>query len=542
MNDHVLKDTVEQILSISLPIDADLAERAAERVIAYYERAPARIALPAEEVADRIAELWDIWLSSEEAAPKELADAVREAVSADGAMVSLAGDYFKLVAKLEEKCFMERQYAIALAGCAPLIRTLVSEQRLGLDRIRGILNVPGATYDAIRSVLASLDIAPAFKADDIDAIRAADVADVSGYFGDTPPDEADATFRSLLGSFPRSMELGEDICELVYIGYEPYLFMLYFELLTLERCDRFPGRAIYECGPRGAKVKALWNGMYNPTQENPYLNNAKSVYSLDLSWAETKLSRETQNGSLLLANAFDIMAELPYATRRRIAHVTRCYLTLMAGEKQTSTPLPNVSPAMIGRFVERVSATNSMTKGVLDQRLVDYLTMCAHDPDEWLVRGLGSSVNETNAAGRKYGDIEYLSIGDRTRMVAYEAHGGGLRDEYVLDHIHSLEGTARHHVDMARERGEEYRREVEIVYVAHDVSRLEHYRDGHAEEIYGVPFTFRFITFRELAEIAGGFPAASGRVDLFDELVHERISRLPDAYSLKRRYCEIVGI
>lgn len=143
-------------------------------------------------------------------------------------------------------------------------------------------------------------------------------------------------------------ELGDQVCELAYIGFDPYLFMLYFELLTLERCDRFPGRAIYECGPRGSKVKALWNEMYHPTQENPYLNNAKSVYSLDVSWAETKLSRETQNGSLVLADIFDIMSELPYATRKRAARVIRSYLVLIADKGRHSTPIPAPDPDGVG--------------------------------------------------------------------------------------------------------------------------------------------------------------------------------------------------
>lgn len=541
MSSQFLNSVVEQILSASFPIDPDLTVSAAERVIAYYETAPARIALPAVEVSDRLAELWEIWLNSGEPAPRELRDVVRAAVSADEAMGKLAGDYFNLVKKLEEKCFMERQYAIALVGCSPLIRMLVTEQHLGLDRIRGILNVPGATFDAIKSVLSSIGVKPAFDADDIEAIRSADISDVSGYFGDTLPVEADSTFRSLLGSFPRSAELGEDVCELIYIGFEPYLFMLYFELLTLENCDRFPGRAIYECEPRQGKVKALWNAMYHPTQENPYLNNAKSVYSLDTSWAETKLSPEKQNGSLLLARTFDIMAELPYATRRRVAHVIRCYLTLMADESQESTPLPAITDIEIKRFVRRVSGANSLTKGVLDQRLVDFLTMCAYDPDEWVARGIGSSVNETNASGRKYGDVEYLSMADRVHMVAYEAHGGGLRDEYVLDHIHSLEGTVRHHIEAAEERGEDYCRKVEVVYVAHDISRLAAYRDGHSEEICGVPFTFRFVTFDKLVEEVGGVDAVSVRTKLFEDLVHDRISRLPDAYSLKSRYQKLIS-
>lgn len=416
------------------------------------------------------------------------------------------------------------------------------EQHLGLDRIRSVINVPGATFDAIKSVLNGIGIAPSFNLDSVQHVYEGDVEDVSALFGDTPPEEADATFKGLLGNFSRSDSFGEDVCELVYIGFEPYLFLLYYEFLTLESTDRFPGRAVYECNPRGGKVKALWNEMYNPTQENPYLNNAKSVHSLDTAWAETKLSRETQNGSIMLANVFDIMAELPYTTRRRVAHVTRCYLTLMANHKQISTSLPAVTPANVTAFVETVGAANSMTKGVLDQRLVEFLTMCVYGDDDWFPRGLGSSVNESNASGRKYGDVEYYDVRGRKQIHAFEAHGGGLRDEYVEDHVNSLKGTVDYYTNDAAQRDESYEREVEIVYVAHDVSRLMKYRDGYSTSIEGVSFTFRFITFGQLLDEAGGIDAVAKHTGLFDDLIHQRISRLPDAYALKKRYCEAAEV
>lgn len=536
MSSEAIPDVAEVFLAASMPIDPNSMDHAVERVITFYGSAPTAISLPKEEVAERFSEMWDLWFAEGGIPSKELRDVVHEAVGVDPDMERLAGEYFKLVEKLEQKSYMSRAYAVALVGCAPLIRTLVIEQHLGLDRIRSILNVPGATFDAIRSVLGAIGISAAFVVDDIDSIHQADTEDVSAYFGDTPADESEETLKGLLGNFSRNEELWEKVTELVYVRFEPYLFMLYFELLTLETTDRFPGRAIYECGPRGQKVKALWNSMYHPTQENPYLNNAKSVYSLDMAWAETKLSRETQNGSLMLADIFDIMSELPYTTRRRVAHVIRCYLSHVANEKQASTPLPGITPNGIHSFVECVTASNSLTKGVFDQRLVDFLTMCAHDYDKWVARGLGSSVNETNASGRKFGDVEYLSLKDRRTVHAYEAHGGGLRDEYVQNHINSLVGTVKYLTGAAKNRGETFEREVEVAYVAHDISRLNRFRDGHTEEIGGVSFTFRFMTFYDLLEEAGGINSVSGQTELFDDLVHRRISRLPDSYSLKRRY------
>lgn len=541
MNEEIIKDVSEVLLSASLPIEQNLSEIAAKRVVLFYQDAAEGMALSGEEVSSRFSEMWGIWFSDSSQPSRELREVVRVAIASDSKFERLAGEYFKLVDKLVDQAYMSREYAVALVGCAPLIRTLASEQHLGLDRIRSVLNVPGATFDAIKSVLSAIGIPPAFNVDVIPAISASDANDVAGYFGDTLPEDADETFRSLLGKFPRSDEFYDNVTELVFIGFEPYLFILYYELLTLETTDRFPGRAVYECVPRSSKVKALWNQMYHPTQENPYLNNAKSVYSLDEAWAETKLSPQTQNGSMLLAGVFDVMSELPYSTRRRVAHITRCYLVLKASGSQKSTPIAPASAGEIRRFVNRVSSSNSLTKGVLDQRLVDFLTLCLHDENHWIARGLGSSVNESNASGRKFGDVEYLDMETRTRIHAYEAHGGGLRDEYVEDHIHSLDGTVSYYLDAASDRGEEYQRDVRVTYVAHDVSRLTKYRNGCEETIRGIHFTFDFVTFCELLEAAGGIERVSEMERIYDELVHKRISRLPDSYSLKKRYLEIIS-
>ena len=80
-----------------------------------------------------------------------------------------------------------------------------------------------------------------------------------------------------------------------------------------------------------------------------------------------------------------------------------------------------------------------------------------------------------------------------------------------------------------------------MTYVAHDVSRLAKYRSGHEEMIRGVRFTFNFVTFYQLLEVAGGIERVSDMGSIYDELVHRRISRLPDSYSLKKRYLEIIA-
>ena len=67
--------------------------------------------------------MWRFWLENPARPSKELKEVVRAAISVDHEMKEPANNYFKLEEKLEEKQFMARSHAIALIGCAPLIRT-----------------------------------------------------------------------------------------------------------------------------------------------------------------------------------------------------------------------------------------------------------------------------------------------------------------------------------------------------------------------------------------------------------------------------------
>lgn len=155
-----ISEICEALLAASLPIDPNSMESAAIQVADYYENGPEESRIPAEEISDRFGEMWSFWLENYDSPSKELKDVISAAVGVDHGMEELANGYFKLEEKLEEKQFMARSHAIALIGCAPLIRTLVVEQHLGLDRIRGILNVPAATFDAINAVISSIGIDP----------------------------------------------------------------------------------------------------------------------------------------------------------------------------------------------------------------------------------------------------------------------------------------------------------------------------------------------------------------------------------------------
>lgn len=135
-----------------------------------------------------------------------------------------------------------------------------------------------------------------------------------------------------------------------------------------------------------------------------------------------------------------------------------------------------------------------------------------------------------------------MELTSRAHIEAYQAHGGGLRGEYIQANINSLYETVRYHKHDARIRNESYDMAARVTYVVHDVSRLVGFFDGCTKQIEDIPFEFRFMTYVDLLDAAGVIDAVAGKLTDFEELIHHRISRLPDAYTLKQRYREITGL
>ena len=109
MSSEAISGVAEAFLASSMPIDPNTIDQAAERAIAFYENASTAISLPEQEVAERFSEMWNLWFGEGGIPSKELRDVVHEAVSVDPNMERLAGEYFKLVEKLEQKSYMSQR-------------------------------------------------------------------------------------------------------------------------------------------------------------------------------------------------------------------------------------------------------------------------------------------------------------------------------------------------------------------------------------------------------------------------------------------------
>jgi hypothetical protein len=216
----------------------------------------------------------------------------------------------------------------------------------------------------------------------------------------------------------------------------PYLQILHFCCVPLEFFDH-PASYLYEFAPRGQMAAQIF-ARYPTATGNPVLNNAKAVQTLDRAWAR---NRGGDDAHALVA-LLESLESLPHITRRQLARVFRAWLYRVV-ELETSlpTPLPaDLTADEIERVVWHIADNETNTQGVLEQRIVDGLSLLAFSGEGWRPRGIGDSVNASNFSRHKLGDVEFANVDDRT-AIALEAHGGHLSITYVKDHQRSLART-----------------------------------------------------------------------------------------------------
>lgn len=213
----------------------------------------------------------------------------------------------------------------------------------------------------------------------------------------------------------------------------PYLQILHFCCVPLEFFDH-PASYLYEFAPRGQIAGQLF-ARYPTATGNPVLNNAKAVQTLDRAWAR---NRGGDDAHALVA-LLESLESLPHVTRRQLARVFRAWLYRVI-ELETSIPVPlpaDLTADEIERVVFYIADNETNTQGVLEQRIVDGLSLLAFSGEGWRPRGIGDSVNASNLSRHKLGDVEFANVDDRT-AIALEAHGGHLSVTYVKDHQRSL--------------------------------------------------------------------------------------------------------
>lgn len=274
----------------------------------------------------------------------------------------------------------------------------------------------------------------------------------------------------------------------------PYLQILHWCATALEFYDH-PASYLYEFAPRGVAGDEIF-GRYPTVTGNPVLNNAKAVASLDRTWARNRGSDDAH----ALVSLLTLLEALPFAARRQVARVLRAWLVRVI-ELETVEPQPleeSLGHFEVLRVARYIVHHETNTRGVIEQRIVDALSVLAFEKPGWRPKGVGDGINASNLSRHKLGDVEFTNLDDRT-AIALEAHGGYLSRAYVRDHQRSL---ARILDQRLRESWADLDAPeswtVRVLFVAHS-------RDDELPEeetIHGVAVRYEYINYCELIEQA----------------------------------------
>lgn len=540
MNNASLISMQGVISETGLPIRPDEIENAASSVL----DAMLQEGFNGEEAPERFRELWDTWLSGV-APSRELKQAVAALFKSCAQVSFLGSSLFKLHDDLVEKDYLTHEQAMDVIGSAERIVTLAKIEKMCAYMITDHLGIEGITFDSIQRLLRLVNAVPVFSLSDAKRVMQLDRNAVVRTFKDDDDRQALDTLGDELAKLNCPGSIVDTIRYLdADVDHEPYMFMIHFELLPLEKYDRYPGRGVYEFSPRGEACNYLWHDEYkNPTQ-NPYLNNAKGFAALDMTWAENRKGKQgVKNGPVRLVELFDELNKLPYPSRRHAGRLIRRWLCRRLSRRLDARPSSIPMPDKTSRiaFFEKTGAANTSTLGIIDQRVCDMLAML--DQPERMrqkARGLGSSVNETNLSAAKLGDVEFVDYINHT-IVGYEAHGGQLRDEYIDLHINTMKRILDEKRPELREEADPSCWSIEVKYVAHDISPLVRYKTRTSISVGDYQATVVAMTYSDLIDELGGPEAVADHEDLFNLLIHQPLNygKVPD--QIASFYYELVS-
>lgn len=363
---------------------------------------------------------------------------------------------------------------VRLMSRVTLIYNLIESHRFSASQVSRLLlqlesdlDIP---YRSIQKVAAQFCFVPTFDIKQIEQLCAADEDLMNEIFTDSSATEACERANDLAAGW-LEWDLGSRLRALIIEDGQlvsqstnwPYLQLLHWSTVPLEWFDH-PASYLYEFKPRGDAASYLF-ARYGLSTGNPVLNNAKAVSRLDIQWARNRAGKDAYALVEILAK----LESLPFAPRRAVARIIRTWCMRMSSLSATSqvTVVTNDISKLVSACCQLISARETNTRGVLEQRIVDALSMLAFNAPGWRARGLGDSVNASNLSRKKLGDVEFVNANMR-KSIAIEAHGGTLTQPYVLEHLRSLSRALLQRLESSWLDIDEAKNwTVKVIFVAH---------------------------------------------------------------------------
>jgi len=449
----------------------------------------------------------------------------------------LSAGYFNCVASVMQEDGLSVDEARGIVSQAGVVLAATIEEQQSAARIRHNLSCAGASigksYRVPKAVMATIGHPVELSVAEVQHIFEEDAVAEPDLLADLSVDEA----ITYIGEISQALGCNTDIAKPLRIVassdlmHDPYLVVLHYQLTTAVKYDSLL-IDLYEFSPRSERVEWItraYNEAGLEARSNPYLNNFKSVELLTASWANTKQGHRFAAHALVeLIETLDGLAPLQRQTLGSLIRgLLHRILRITATDPATAVRVPRLDETQIHRLSAHVSAGNTATLGIVEQRYVDAVTVAKKAADgEWRApRGLGDSVNASNLSRKKFGDIEFKHNTDLW-IEAYEAHGGVLTAGYVRDHLSSLPYVLTFRKAELEDRGriEDWR--LEVIFVAHE---FRGHLPGNAE-ISGMPVTITYQTYEGFAPDV----ISDEMVNIFNDVFVSRINAIETPHRVRQ--------
>lgn len=453
------------------------------------------------------------WISNGEVEPEltQVVDVLLQGTTAENLGLT-AESYFKMYAHLgagggRDWKALEHHQAVRLLSRCLLVHNLLLEERLSSSQISRLLaNLESSVsvpYKAIQVLARHFHLTPSISQEQLDKeIWPKDAQRAQDEFVDSTLVDSCRLAQELANTWAPENSLERQLLDLTSsldatsdendAGWR-YLQMLHWCCIPLEYYDH-PASHVYEFSVRGNVATSLFKRYSHVVTGNPFLNNAKAVAKLDRDWARNRSGKDAHG----LVEILLFLESLPFKSRREIARVLRAWLVRLI-EIRSSRHVPMESPPTwdtVQRICSLIAGSETNTKGVIEQRVIDSLSAARYSNAGWRARGLGDSVNATNLSRRKLGDVEFVFIKERV-AVAIEAHGGVVTQAYFQDHRRSLaRGIQQRLEDSWGSIDDPGSWTIQVRFVAHRVS------DGlpTKDEIEGVQVKYAYLSYDEFIQ------------------------------------------
>ncbi len=404
---------------------------------------------------------------------------------------------------------ISHQEASRILSHTHTIALLASGGGMTASRIYGMLSkdgiVLGKGWSAVRMILDRSGLRQEVKQPEVEAVYNEDKEAEPELFGDLDIEGSITHAAAACREFGYRGDLEKQLRTLLIdVFHAPYICMVHFQLITLTIYHHKISNA-YEFEPRGQGL--LWlASCYRESgldvAGSPFLNNAKSVDTLDTFWAATKKSAQRPAARVVadLLHEFDALSD---PSRSAGGRYLRClFHRLMRISLEENGPLPSSLPALgqtqVAKLCGGIGQGNTGTSGVLEQRLTDcWLLHTAGDLGNWHIKGFGDSVFATNTSRKKFGDAE-IKHRELAEIISVEAHGGHLSQVYVDDHLSTLMRVIPMRIEELEDRVSIGDWKLTLRFVSHSMDT------GLLEEavIGGLPVQIEYYNFSDIAPLS----------------------------------------